>query len=476
MRILLVLPAANHLRVSPADSQVPRRAMLRFSVLPLLTVAALTSKEHTVSICDENVEAVDFEAAVDLVGVSFMTALAPRAYEVAAEFRARGKIVIAGGFHPTLCADEVAEHFDATVVGDAEELWPRVLADAERGTLQRVYRHDTPADLSRTPTPRRDLIARSARHYATTAALETGRGCAHGCRYCSITAFHQRTHRSRPLERVLAELQTLPRGVMFVDDNIIGDRDYARALFTAMVPMNKRWISQCSIEIADDAELLALAKRAGCRGLFVGVETLSAENLRAVGKEFNDASRMLERLRTIRRAGIGVQAGVIVGMDADDVAVFERTLEFLERARVDALQLNILTPLPGTPLFEDFRRAGRILDTDWSLYDFRHVVIRPARMTPVQLQAGADWLYREYYRPWRIVRRTLRALVALGPVAAWLAWKLNRTYRYDNVREKIVGRNPARPAAASWRLRFADRLATLTERALSPKSRAERER
>ena len=144
MKVLLVLPAADHLRVTPGDAKVPRRAMLRFSLLPLLTVAALTPREHEVVVCDENVEPVDFGASADVVGVSFMTALAPRAYEIAAEFRARGKAVVAGGFHPTLCPDETAGHFDATVVGDAEELWSRVLADAEAGKLQRIYRHDAP--------------------------------------------------------------------------------------------------------------------------------------------------------------------------------------------------------------------------------------------------------------------------------------------------------------------------------------------
>ncbi len=464
MRILIVLPAADHLRVSLDAADVPKRRMLRFSILPLLTVAALTPKEHSVTVVDENVQPLDFDAEVDLVGVSFMTALAPRAYAIAQEFRARGKAVVAGGFHPTLVPEETAEHFDAVVVGDAEVLWPRVLSDIERGALRKIYRHEAPPDLADTPPPRRELMAATAKHYGTTAAVQGGRGCVHGCRYCSIAAFHGRTFRARPVEKVIAEVEALPRGFMFVDDNIIADRAWARDLFEALVPLKKRWISQCDIEIADDAELLALARRAGCCGLFIGIETTSAGNLAALGKEFNDASRMSTRLARIRRAGIGVQAGVIVGCDGDDVGAFERTLAFLERSRIDALQLNILTPLPGTPMFEEFRRDGRILDTDWSLYDFRHVVIRPARMTPVQLQAGADWLYREFYRPWRIARRTLRDLFALGPVAAWLVLRLNRTYRYDNLREGIVGRNPARAPRVTLRDRVLGRLALFADR------------
>jgi radical SAM superfamily enzyme YgiQ (UPF0313 family) len=448
--------------------------MLRFSLLSLTTVAALTPREHEVEICDENVETLDFDAPVDVVGVSFMTAFANRAYEIADEFRGRGKVVVAGGFHPTLCPDEAAEHFDAVVAGDAEGLWPRVLEDIEAGRLQRIYRHVELPDPALIPVPRRDLVNRTARHYATTNAVQTSRGCAHGCRFCSVTAFHRRTHRTRPLENVLAELRSLPRNVMFVDDNIIGDRECAKALFRAMTPMKKRWISQCSIEIADDPELLALARRAGCRGLFIGIETLSERNLAAVGKEFNDAARLVERVAKIRRAGIGVQAGIIVGMDGDDAGVFERTLAFLEHARIDALQLGILTPLPGTPLFEEFQRQGRLIDADWSHYDFRHAVIHPAGMTTLQLQAGADWLDREFYRLDRILLRTLRALFTLGPLCAALVWRLNGTYRYDNLREGIVGRNPARAPGKTLRDRAVAFLCSAGERFVALKLRKQR--
>lgn len=456
MKILLVLPAAEHLRVTRFNPDVPKRRMLRFSILGLTTVAALTPGEHEVTICDENVEALDLSAEVDLVGVSFMTALAPRAWEIANAFRRRGKTVVAGGFHPTLRAEETAGHFDSVVAGDAEGLWPRLLADFEAGRLKRIYRAAAPCDLAASPAPRRDLTAATGRHYATTGAVQTGRGCTHGCRYCSITAFHRATHRSRPIEAVLAEMGLVERHFMFVDDNIIADRAYARELFAAMAPLGKRWVGQCSLEIADDAELLALARRAGCRGLFIGIETLSEANLAAIDKGFNDSGGYLQRLRKIRRAGIGVQAGMIVGLDGDDVGVFERTLRFLQKGRIGALQLNILTPLPGTPMYEQFDRDRRITDRNWGHYDFRHTVITPARMTAAELQAGADWLYRQYYRLDRIVLRTLRAL-RVGVTAAYLIWRLNMTYRYDNRREGVVGWNPARPRRRAGRMRLAVR-------------------
>jgi radical SAM superfamily enzyme YgiQ (UPF0313 family) len=430
--------------------------MLRFSVLPLTTVAALTPPEHEVRIVDENVESLDFDTDCDLVGITFMTALAPRAYEIAREFKRRGNLVIGGGYHATLYPEDAAAHFDAIVAGSAEGAWERVLADVGSGRLRcggdgasqpavasgRIYRSQNHASALGTPIPRRELLAPTARHYVTVNAVQTGRGCPHTCRYCSVTVFHNHRYQHRPLADVLKELGQIPRDFIFVDDNIIADRAYARELFTAMIPLHKRWVSQCSIDIADDAELLQLAHEAGCCGLFIGLETTSAENLAAMDKQFNQSGRYPQRLAAIRRMGIGIVAGIIVGMDGDGPQVFERTLRFLVQTKIDALQLNILTPLPGTPLFSDLESSGRITDSDWRHYDYRHVVFRPARMTAADLQGGADWLYRQFYRLDRVLWRFVRAFFALGWKPALLGLKLGLTYRYDNKREGIVGRKP----------------------------------
>jgi radical SAM superfamily enzyme YgiQ (UPF0313 family) len=418
--------------------------MLRFSVLGLTIVAGLTPSEHNVRIMDENVEPLDLDAPADLVGISFMTALAPRAYEIAAAFRRRGIPVVGGGYHATLYAADAAPHFDTLVLGDAEEVWPLLLADLQVRRLKPVYRSCPAAGAPlESPLPRRGLLEKTRRRYATIHAVQTARGCRHACRYCSVTAFHHAAHRRRRLESVLEELRSTPRCFIFVDDNIVASRDYARALFDALVPLRKLWVAQAPLELADDPELLALARRAGCRGLFIGVESTSQASLAGVGKEFNQAARHRERLAAIRRQGIAVIAGMIVGLDADPPAVFERNLHFLENNRIDALQLNILTPLPGTPLFDSMRAAGRMRDLDWSHYDFRHVVFEPRLMSRTDLQDGADWLYAQFYRLDRILLRALRTLLACGPAAAWLALRLNLTYRYDNLREGIRGRNPA---------------------------------
>lgn len=446
MKILLILPSGEQVRVTHESPEVPRREMLRFSVLSLTTVAAVTPAGHDVQIVDENVEPLSFDADTDLVGVTFMTALAPRAYEIAREFRRRGKTVIGGGYHPTLNPEEAVRHFDSIVVGDAEDSWPRAIRDFERGRLQKLYvsRPCSEIEMLHTPIPRRDLLARTARHYVTINAVQAGRGCRHSCRYCSVTAFHEQKYRHRPLNDVVSELAAMPRDIIFVDDNIIADRDYARDLFKRMIPLDKRWVGQCSIEIADSPELLKLASAAGCCGFFIGIETINAENLTAVNKAFNQSEHYRERLSKIRRSGIGVVAGVIVGLDHDDVGVFERTRKFLREIHADAMQLNILTPLPGTPLFEDMDRAGRIVDRGWSRYDFRHVVFQPALMSREELQAGADWLYSRFYRLDQILWRSMRNILAFRWMAAILGLKLGLTYRYDNRREQIVGWNPAR--------------------------------
>jgi radical SAM superfamily enzyme YgiQ (UPF0313 family) len=245
------------------------------------------------------------------------------------------------------------------------------------------------------------------------------------------------------VDQVIEEIKTLPKDFIFVDDNIVADPEYAARLFKKLIPLKKRWVSQCSLKIADDPELLETAYRAGCKGLFIGVETLAVENLAAVSKQFNAQRDYYRRIAAIRKRGIGIVAGMIVGMDHDDTTVFEKTLRFLQKTGIEVLQLNILTPLPGTPLYDDFERAGRIVDHNWSRYDFRHCVIEPARMSAAQLKDGADWLYSRFYRLDQILIRTVKTVFTVGWVPAWLTWRLGMTYRYDNKREKVKGRNPS---------------------------------
>lgn len=441
MKIYLILPAVDHLRVTSEAAKVPRRNMLRFSVLALTTIAALTPNHHEVVLCDENTGPVDYDINADLVGISFMTGLAARAYELAAHFRERNILTVAGGFHPTLNPGETGRHFDIVVSGEAEDTWPGLLEDVERNRYRPLYRSRFCDSLEQVPAPRRELL-RNRQHYVTTDAVQTGRGCNHRCKFCSVTAFFNHCHRSRPLDKVMAEVESAGRTFMFVDDNIIADREFASALFRRMAPLKKRWVSQCAIQIAEDDELLRLAAEAGCIGLFIGIESVNPDNLEDMDKSFNHVEAYASKIRRIRKAGIGVQAGMIVGLDSDDLSVFRRNLEFLQKNRIGALQLAILTPQPGTPLREIFVRDNRIIDNDWRHYDYRHTVIRPRNMSAGQLQNGADWLYTQFYRLDRVILRTLGTLFRIGWRPAVLTWKMNLTYRYDLKRLGVRGRNP----------------------------------
>ena len=440
MNILLVLPAGKQFRVESPTAKVPRRKYLRFSLLPLTIVAALTPQEFDVTIIDENVEYLDLTRSFDLVGITFMTALAPRAYAIASAFRQQGIPVIAGGYHPTLCPDEVAEHFDAVVVGEAESHWKTVLADWQMGSLKKIYTTDKLCHPKEIPIPRRELTNRIAKEYVTVNAVQTGRGCRNTCRYCSITAFHRNSHRSRPLDNVLDELEQLPRNIMFIDDNIITNRVYARELFKRMIPLRKRWVGQSSIDLADDPELLALAKMAGCIGLFIGIESLDEQNMGQFDKSFNKPKNYKKQLSLIHRTGILVFASMMVGGENDTVQSFQNIWKFLQHINADGLQLNIMTPLPGTPLFKQFHDAGRIWDYDWSNYDFRHVVIEPKLMSRGELQRGADWLYLQFYRFDRICLRAVKTLLQHGWLTAFIVFRLGFTYRYDNRHEKLAKR------------------------------------
>jgi radical SAM superfamily enzyme YgiQ (UPF0313 family) len=295
---------------------------------------------------------------------------------------------------------------------------PGMMADFVAGRLKPFYDRG-PADLAGLPIHDRGLIRQSA--YITPYAIQATRGCRYRCKFCTVAAFHRYRFRARPIDEVIAELRRLGRNVIFIDDNIVADRDYAKELFARMIPLGKRWGSQGSIDMASDGELLRLARTSGCRGMFVGLESLSQENLRQNHKDFCRAKEYVPAIARIHAAGIGVFAGIVFGWDGDTPEVFEKTLEFLNEAKVDALQATIMTPFPGTPLFEELDRQGRILDKDWSKYDFGHVVFQPQNMSPQTLRSGHDWVCRRFYSLGPTVQRIWRACWHAGPAAALAA-------------------------------------------------------
>jgi anti-anti-sigma factor len=377
---------------------------LWFAHLSLTTLAALTPEGMEVAITDENVEPVDFEEDVDLVGITGMTIHAQRAYEIARSFRQRGIPVVMGGPHASALPEEAKAHVDAVVLGEAEDVWKDVLADATRGRLKSFYRAGGFCSMKSAVHPRLDLLKKNA--YFKTSCVQTSRGCPFRCDFCYVTQFFGNTYRCRPVDDVIEEVKGLKDdSIVFVDDNITGNASYARELFTKLIPLNKRWSGQSSITLARDDELLALAAKSGCVSLFLGIESLSSENLRAVHKSFNKVDEYEDALKKIHDHGIMVLAGLIFGFDYDDEGVFERTVRFCETTKIEAPCFFILTPLPGTPFYDRMETEGRILHKNWPRYTGADVVFRPKLMTEETLERGFNWASRETYSYRSILKR-----------------------------------------------------------------------
>jgi radical SAM superfamily enzyme YgiQ (UPF0313 family) len=306
--------------------------------------------------------------------------------------------VVIGGFHATWMAEEAAHHADAVVLGEAEKVWARVIEDFKKGSLQRFYRANGQADLKDLPIPRRDLLKKRA--YFFTNTMQISRGCPFQCDFCSVTAFYGHTYRLRPLEEVRREVELLLKEknfIFFVDDNIIGNQVYASDLFSLLSDFRVKWLSHASINIAENDSLLKKAAKSGCYGLFVGFESLSQKALQDYHKNSNRVDRYRSLIQKIHDQGIGIEGSFIFGSDDDDTSVFRQVVDFCQETKIDAAVFAILTPYPGTRIYEQFSKENRILSHDWELYDMGHVVFRPKRMTEVQLQEGHDWANQRFY-------------------------------------------------------------------------------
>ncbi len=426
IEFLLINPTSPLWRIKtnqrPANSSV-----FRFSMLPSLYVAASMPEYVNTRIVDEDVEPIDFSLDVDLVGISFMTYNAPRAYEIADKFRSIGKKVIFGGYHPTFMQEEAIKHADAICIGEAEYNIPNIIEDYMAGQLKQFYKNEL-VDLSKLPLLNRNLL--KSRSYITVNAMQATRGCYHRCEFCSVSAFNEYKIRTRPVGQVIDELKQLGRYVLFMDDNITLNKEYAKELFTAMIPIKKTWFSQCEIGIAEDDELLDLAIKSGCRGLFIGFESLSEQSLSSWKKHCNRRKNYLEIVKKLHKKGLVIFGAFVFGSDEDGPDIFENTLDFLLESNVETLQSTRLTPFPGTPLFEKLDADGRIFDKDWSHYDFFHVVHKPLNMEVETLHNGTAWLQKQFYSYKNIARRIARSSTYLNPgILIKTAVPLNFGYR-----------------------------------------------
>jgi len=396
-RLLLISPLAP-------TSLLGADFYFRLPCLSLLKVAALTPPDWEVMVIDERAERIDFGQQADLVCITAMTCTVNRAYDVADRFRDRGTLVVMGGMHVSSLPSEALNHANSVVVGEAEGLWPQVLQDAEAGSLKPIYRHaEGPPSLERLPRPNWELVR--GKGYLPVHFIETTRGCPFDCEFCAVTAFFGGKCRNRPLEDVMDEVGALrpfegfvmKNVVFFVDDNIVSNRAYAREFLGRIADLGLQWLGHASVNLASDPELLRLCQRSGCLGVLIGFETLSPETMQRLGKKSRLRMEYFDAIQRIHDHGIGIDGSFVFGFDTDDESVFDRTLEFVTRAKIEVPYFSILTPYPGTRLHERLERERRILHRDWSRYDTSHVVMQPKLLTVEQLQEGYLRTFREAY-------------------------------------------------------------------------------
>jgi radical SAM superfamily enzyme YgiQ (UPF0313 family) len=400
-------------------------------------LAAITPSRHEVRVIHQQVQPVDFSTDADLIALSFFSGFATEAYRIARRFREAGKTVVAGGPHVTFAAEEALNYVDAVVIGEAESVWTQMLEDAERGELQRIYQ-GTASSLEDIPTPRYDLVPDN---FIVKRVIQATRGCYYSCAFCSVPAIHP-GFRMRPIDEVIRDVKYdnfkhwwQRKIVWFWDDNLTANRQYVKKLLLKMIPLKKWWLTQASIDIAQDDELLALMQKSGCIGVFLGIETLNQAALAAVGKRQNKVDYYKECIRKIHDRGICVMAGFMSGFDADTSHDIEAMADQLYAIGVDVPFLSVLTPFKGTRLYDQMVEEDRLLDDrGWEAYNGYNVVFRPAKVTADELLRAHRRLWQRAFSPGYVIRRILRGALKLRFGAIMMCTVMNAFYGWKQLR------------------------------------------
>lgn len=396
MRILLISPTID------AEKKTNKGLML--PQLALYILGGLTPVEHDVTIIEEETDDIDFDFECDLVGISAMTANAPRAYDLTKEFKKRGKTVVLGGVHPTILPEEALQYADSVVIGEAEGVWKTLLEDFQNGNLKRKY-HDPIPDLS-IYVPK-DFSRIIKKRLFKMIPIMTTRGCPYNCDFCCVTNLFGKKIRHVSIENVVRDIkESGAKNFMFLDDNIIGHPKYAKALFKAIKPLNIRWVGQASVSLlVKDDELMQLAADSGCLALFFGIESVSKDQLQTMRKAFNEIEHLESAFKKIKKMGILIHASMVFGFDNDTKEIFNETVQFLIKNKISTVSFNVLTPYPGTKTFEELKSENRLTTTDWRYYDHNTVVFKPKNMTPYELQIGKINARRKFYSVSSVLKR-----------------------------------------------------------------------
>jgi radical SAM superfamily enzyme YgiQ (UPF0313 family) len=439
VRVKLVLPALT-------EAKSPLFRPIKYALFPplgLATLAGYLRPDDEVVIQDEHVEELDLADEPELVGIEVYITAARRAYAIADHYRRRGAHVALGGLHVTSLPEEAALHADSIFVGPAEDAWPRFLADLRAGRPQPVYRSGV-RTLVELPPLRRDLIRREL--YLVPNSIVVSRGCPHACAFCYKEAFFAggRSFYVQQVDRALAEIERLPgRHLYFLDDHLFGNPQFASALFDGMRGMGRLWQAAGTVDSVLRPGLPERAAESGLRSLFVGFETLAPEGLRAQGKRQNLGRDYAAAVARLHELGVMVNGSFVFGLDEDDASVFDRTVEWAIARGIETATSHVLTPYPGTAVYQRMERQGRLLHRDWDLYDTRHAVFRPARLAPAQLEAGYRRAYRDFYRYGSILRGAATKPTVLGALrhAAYaIGWKKCEPLWHLLIHARRVGR------------------------------------
>ena len=394
MKVKMILPALT-------EAKSPFWRPIKYSLFPplgLATLAAYLNEADEITLQDEHVESLDLNDEPDLVVIQVYITSAYRAYRIADHYRAKGAYICLGGLHVTSLPDEAMSHADTIFIGPGEDIWPAFLRDYQAKSPKKVY-VSTTRTLQNLPLPRRDLIKRHL--YLVPNSIVVSRGCPHVCDFCYKEAFFEggKSFYTLTVDRALQEIEGLPgRHLYFLDDHLLGNPHFAGSLFDGMIGMGRLWQAAGTVQSILKSGLLEKAVASGLRSLFVGFETLNPTNLVQQHKYQNLNRDYDLAIRKLHDLGVMVNGSFVFGMDDDDESVFERTVEWAIRQGIETATFHILTPYPGTALHKRIEAEGRITITNWDLYDTRHTVFRPMRLTAEQLETGYWRAYKNFYR------------------------------------------------------------------------------
>ena len=432
-KILLIQP-------TPYDQHgnLVKKNKLYFVGLALPLLAALTPEEYEVELCYETIEEVPFDTDAELIGISSMGHAVIRTIDIANKFRELGKTVVLGGYMVSLMPEEAQKYGDAVMIGDAEETWAEMLQDYSLGKLKKVYQKKL-TEL-KTPLPRYELLLK--KKIGNFLPVQAGRGCPKTCSFCSVHCLYHGQYLKRSIPDVIRDIKRVKelgfKQFLLLDDNIFSNREYAIELCTEIKKLKMHWMTQCSIDIAKDEELLEIIAASGCYVLSFGLESISRDSLRSMNKSWADPDKYAEQIKIIRKHGIDISTEMVVGADGDTLESIKETAKFISDNHIAVPRFYILTPIPGTKFFDQMQEQGRIYNKDIYSYNGCEAVHVPKNMTPEELTRAYWELYNEVYTMKSITKRTLlTSSFFKRPFMVIFYFFVNIFYRYQ-IKKGIV--------------------------------------